>query len=285
MEQTFKMDSTLYKFFDDVWNKSNIGKIRAYCSEDLIAHGIDAKIDVAGTAALEKFFEDIHDRFSKIRIIPTQVTREGNLESSVCTISALHISSNKRVTFTGTSTARIDQGLITELWIHFDFLAIQAQLDTPVVNYQVVSYNTLRRAIGFTGLLLPLVIVIGYFINKGTKVQPSISDYYFTSVGDLFVGCLCAVSFFLFCYRGHESRDNRAANLAALFALCIALFPTSTELDASRHIGLLDEPGISTVIHFTSATLFFITLAYFSLFLFRKSAGKKTKNKKKRNRI
>lgn len=75
----------------------------------------------------------------------------------------------------------------------------------PTDNFQVISYNTLRKAIGFIGFLLPVIVVLGSFISSDLHtVLPSISDYYFTTMGDVLIGCLCAVAFFLFCYKGHD---------------------------------------------------------------------------------
>lgn len=152
-------------------------------------------------------------------------------------------------------------------------------------NPHVISYNLLRKLIGFIGILLPVVLVVGSFLSeKYTTVQPSISDYYFTTMGDVFVGNLCAVSLFLFCYKGYDYRDNITANLAAFFAVCIALFPTSTELERN-HLGLIADERVASTLHFTSATLFFCCLAFFCLYLFKMSKGYLTKKKKLRNKV
>jgi len=76
----------------------------------------------------------------------------------------------------------------------------------------------------------------------------------------------------LFTYRGYERQDNIAGNLACLFAIGVALFPNS---------GTFWEK----VIHFSSASALFFVLSYFCLFLFTKSDGFPTPEKKKRNCI
>lgn len=152
-------------------------------------------------------------------------------------------------------------------------------------NAHIISYNLLRKLIGFIGIFLPIVLVIGSFLSgKYDSIQPSISDYYFTTMGDVFVGNLCAVSLFLFCYKGYDYRDNLTANLAAFFAVCVALFPTTTHLDRN-HLGLIENPEVASVLHFTSAALFFCCLAFFCLYLFKMSKGYLTKKKKLRNRV
>lgn len=283
-----KTRSILTAYLDQVWNNDSRASVPEFVSPDLVAHGLNQRSVTAGIAALEAFYDDIRRQFGGIRIIVRESVAEADRESVVCTITALHLTSKKRITFTGSAVARIDGGKIAELWHYFDFMAVQEQLGPtePVVNFQIISYNTLRRAIGFCGLLLPVLVVFGGFItNTQETVLPSISDYYFSRMGDVFVGVLCAVSFFLFCYRGHANLDNILANLAATFALCVALFPTSTDLDRNVHTGLIAYEGAAAAIHFTSAVLFFLILAFFSIQLFTRTTGEPTPQKMRRNRI
>ncbi len=136
------------------------------------------------------------------------------------------------------------------------------------------SYLALRKAVGWTGILLPIVLLLGNtLLFSGNFPEPSISLYYHTPMRDVLVGGLCAVALFLFFYAGHSRWDNYTGDLAALFALIVAWFPAS-------------EPGVGGVInaiHFVAAALFFITLACFSLFLFTKSDDNPTPEKLKRN--
>jgi hypothetical protein len=157
---------------------------------------------------------------------------------------------------------------------------------------QLISYMTLRRLVGLIGILLPVVLGVGTFISDTDKtLQPSISDYYFTTMGDVFVGALFAVAFFLFCYKGHDDYkghkhvDSRAANIAATFAVTVALFPTSVLSCRDRHRGLLNHTHLTGIVHYTAAALLFLTLAFFCLFLFRQQSGNPTKMKTKRNRL
>jgi hypothetical protein len=149
----------------------------------------------------------------------------------------------------------------------------------------VISYLALRRGVGILGIALPVVLVIGtLFISTCNTIQPSISDFYYTRMGNFLVGSLCAVGLFLFSYKGYEKKDKIAGKLASLFAVCIAFFPTGGP-DASSSCNFLHRNSDSWVstIHDISAAAFFITLAYFSLFLFTiKSA---TPQKLMRNRI
>lgn len=151
----------------------------------------------------------------------------------------------------------------------------------------VISYLTLRKAVGILGILLPVVLAIGVpIISSCNILQDSISDYYFTKMGSVFVGTLCAVGLFLFSYKGYEKKDSIASKFACLFALGVAFSPTYGP-EASSVCNFLHRNSNTwgSTIHDISAALFFLTLAYFSLFLFTKSSGKPTGNKLKRNII
>ncbi|MBW6500904.1 MAG: hypothetical protein K0B05_05870 [Bacteroidales bacterium] len=138
------------------------------------------------------------------------------------------------------------------------------------------SYLALRRAVGWIGILLPFVLLLGNkLIFGGSTGQPSISLYYHTPMRDVLVGGLCAVALFLFFYSGYDRWDNITANLAGFFALLIAFFPASETGPA----------GFSDYIHFPAAGLFLSCLAVFSLFLFTKDDGDPTPRKVIRNRI
>jgi len=140
------------------------------------------------------------------------------------------------------------------------------------------SYLALRKAVGWIGISLPFVLMLGVLIIfKGELIQHSISHYYYTGMGRVFVGALCAVGLFMFFYSGFNKWDDWAGNIAGFFAICVAWFPT-TEFGPSTAIGIF---------HFVSAALFFLTLAAFSIFLFTKTKKGETPTpqKLKRNKI
>lgn len=145
----------------------------------------------------------------------------------------------------------------------------------------IISYLTLRKAIGIMGLALPIVLYLGGRIIFRDGLQPSLSSYYHTGMGDVLVGILAAIGFFLFSYRGYERSDDIAGDLACLFAIGTALFP------AAPNKASLCAPVISEYVHWTFAALLFITLIYFALFLFTKTNPDRdpTPEKIRRNRV
>lgn len=60
----------------------------------------------------------------------------------------------------------------------------------------------MQQLLGYLGLALPISMIL-YAMMSGTGLQPSISDFYFTPMGDVLVGTLCAIGVFLLCYRGY----------------------------------------------------------------------------------
>ena len=80
------------------------------------------------------------------------------------------------------------------------------------------SYLALRKAVGWIGIVLPFVLMFGALLLKDEVIQESISHFYHTKMGDVFVGALCAVALFLFFYSGHDKLDNWAGNMAGFFA-------------------------------------------------------------------
>ena len=146
----------------------------------------------------------------------------------------------------------------------------------------VISYLQLRKYIGYLGLGMPIILVLGnYFIAGAVELLTSLSSYYHSGARNLFVAVLAAIAVFAFAYRGYDARDNVAGDIAAISALGVAFFPSADgnpDPDASATVNL---------IHMTSAVIFFLTLAYFALYLFPKTNPTlaMTPQKRKRNRV
>ena len=147
---------------------------------------------------------------------------------------------------------------------------------TPAKNDQIISYYALRVLIGAAGVLLPFLLIIGKLVSENSfKIEFSVSDYYNNgTAGDFLVGILFVLGFFLMTYKGYDKLDSRAANIACVFALGTALFPTTSSNHSIYYL------------HFCFAFLLFSAFIFFSLYLFRKTGpGRPTNQKKNRNRV
>jgi drug/metabolite transporter (DMT)-like permease len=151
---------------------------------------------------------------------------------------------------------------------------------------EVISYRALRRAIGFLGILLPLLVTVIARVFGNTGCQPSISAYFHTTAREVFVGVLAVVGAFLISYKGFDSTDSRASNLAGVAAICVAAFPCQSRL-AGPKLGIFQLPqNWSNHVHVLAAAVLFVTLAGISAFLFTKTdapPNAMTDQKKSRN--
>ena len=115
------------------------------------------------------------------------------------------------------------------------------------------------------------------------------ATYHVLSCITPFMIILGSAGILLICYDGYDKQDSIICTLAGIFGLCICIFPCSTypnniDLDPNILIGTFQLPaGISGWIHNIAAVIFFGLLAYNSFFLFTKSSGEMTPEKKKRN--
>jgi hypothetical protein len=98
---------------------------------------------------------------------------------------------------------------------------------------------------------------------------------------DVFVGTLSVIGFFLLSYKGYERSDDIAGDLGCVFAVGVALFPTTPDGTAASGARLIGY------VHLAFAALFFLTLIYFSLFLFTKTDPNKSPSRRKlqRNKV
>jgi Protein of unknown function (DUF998) len=142
----------------------------------------------------------------------------------------------------------------------------------------VLSYRELRTAVGFIGVALPPILALGCRLCQHHWLEPSLSAYYYTNMGNYFVGSLAAIGVFLAFTRGYGGWDVAAGWIAGVCAIGVALFPTKPETCATpRQITISN-------IHHTCAGVLFIVLGLMSLFLFRKTVSKETRTERKKKR-
>lgn len=126
----------------------------------------------------------------------------------------------------------------------------------------VISYQGVRRAIGVVGLLLPVLLGPVGWLVFGVPIQDNMSSYYHTPLRDVFVGAMCTIGVFLFCYRGYDWIESWTANFGCLGALGVAFFPLDPGSDP------LYQRSLVGYLHSSSGGVFFLTLAFYSLYHF-----------------
>lgn len=140
----------------------------------------------------------------------------------------------------------------------------------------VLSYHRVRLAIGVLGVILPVVLIVGGILSNN-QLEPSISDFYHTTLRDIFVGTMFAIGIFLISYKGYQRdegewfSDDWVATLAGIAAFGLALFPneSQTVVTVSQEaLGL----KVSSIFHYASALTFFVCLGVFCYYQFPKTA-------------
>jgi len=99
------------------------------------------------------------------------------------------------------------------------------QQRTTQTNELVISYLWLRKLVGWIGMLLPFVLIIGAAVMDRGRPD-SMSGYYYTPMRNVFVGALCALGVFLIAYDGYDNVDRWITNIAGACAIGVAFCPT-----------------------------------------------------------
>jgi hypothetical protein len=129
-------------------------------------------------------------------------------------------------------------------------------------------------------MLLPWIVValIGY-------IPGSISATWYTNACTPFMIILGWASGTLICYKGYDRIDDIILTCSGIAGFGICLFPCAISYSGEKVGAFLVSNVTSNIIHNVCAIIFFGLLAYNSIFLFTKSSGEMTKNKKIRNII
>jgi hypothetical protein len=141
-------------------------------------------------------------------------------------------------------------------------LWLNAMPNTP--EPLVRSYLFMRKGVGIIGVALPIVLVVGTIIFAWHfEFKDSISAYYYSLMGDVFTGSLCAMGIFLICYR-YQRLDDVVSTLAGMCAIGVALFPTTPDQATGQQVVIGN-------VHAVFAASLFLILALMAIILFRRT--------------
>ncbi|MDO5613243.1 MAG: hypothetical protein Q4G14_08380 [Paracoccus sp. (in: a-proteobacteria)] len=151
-------------------------------------------------------------------------------------------------------------------------------------NDLVLSFRSVRRAVGLLGFFLPLALFL-YSVSHRQAPLPTMSDYHYSPVGVIFTGTLCAIAVFLWSYQGFRRLKDQffsdlvVARVASVGALGTAWIPAVPRFE----LPLCDlaalpancsfaqqvlTPALAGRAHVLFAAMFFAALVVFCLILF-----------------
>ena len=142
-------------------------------------------------------------------------------------------------------------------------MAVERKGPDELQEHMLWTYYGLRVGLAAIGLALPMLLVLVGGLLHGVWLKPSISEFYYVDGGsflttrDVFVAGLFAAGLCLYLYKGFSNKENVALNAAGIFAAFVATFPTAETADTR---------GVVSAIHGASAVLFFLSIAYVSVF-------------------
>lgn len=147
------------------------------------------------------------------------------------------------------------------------------------------AYTYLQRTVGLIAISLPPALVAIDYAFGGT-LRGSISAYYYTRAGNVFVGALCALAVFFLSYNYEPLQlfktDSLLSKGAFVAAVCVAIFPT-----ASRAVVADGGERLVSTLHLISAGVLFSLLGVFAYFRFTMTSPTRaiTDEKKRRNTL
>jgi hypothetical protein len=147
----------------------------------------------------------------------------------------------------------------------------------PTGGVLAANYLYLRKVVGWLGTLLPLILLVANPIALSIEhsscgwLPNSVSGYYYSPVRNIFVGALVGLGLFLIAYVGADLGDRVITDLAGVFALGVAFFPTtptvaspaSATCETVSHLSSRQQ--VIGDVHAVSAVLFLIFLAWMAI--------------------
>lgn len=127
------------RWFEEVWNRKNVGAISEMLAADGIVHGLgeDGR-DLPGPEGFRLFHEKFVGAFPDIRITVNDVVAEGERCAVRFTCEGTHRGgqlglppTNRRVRFTAMAFMRVRNGQIVEGWNEIDGVGLMQQLTGP----------------------------------------------------------------------------------------------------------------------------------------------------------
>ncbi|RYY29233.1 MAG: hypothetical protein EOO04_07525 [Chitinophagaceae bacterium] len=118
----------LQKWFDEVWNKDDINAIDRLFSQTASAKGILTDDQPKGAEGFKLFYKDFRNQFHNVNISVDDAISQDDIEAARTTVTAIHTSTGKPVTFSGMCMVKTADGKIVEAFNNYDFLGMYQQI-------------------------------------------------------------------------------------------------------------------------------------------------------------
>jgi predicted transporter len=131
----------------------------------------------------------------------------------------------------------------------------------PAPKKEEIDHRTLKLLVGL--IALTLANLTSFFAeSKITSISASYCEGGWSQ--SILVGFLFAIAAFLLAYNGESKSEMLMSKFAAVAALGVALFPTSCK----------GQPELVPYVHFGSAAVMFLILAYFCYVFYKRARAK-----------
>lgn len=144
----------------------------------------------------------------------------------------------------------------------------------------------LNKVLGVLCGLLPFCVLLTFLGENAEDTWHSISAIFFSNAKICMIGLIFTAAVFFFCYIGYDWVDDLITDISAVSALGIIVFPCSCEMHDRRYclLGKWITEDVSHIAHCICAGVLFGSFALM-IFRFRKTSGRMTCKKTKRNTI
>jgi steroid delta-isomerase-like uncharacterized protein len=126
------------RYIEEVWNQGNLEVIDDLCHLDVVGHsdhfgatfGTEERRRVTGAfqRAFPGIILEIHDLFGESDLVAARGTMRGAQQREILGVAP----QGRRINVDGVLLARLRDGKIAELWVHYDFEALLNQLGVQI---------------------------------------------------------------------------------------------------------------------------------------------------------
>jgi len=123
-------------WFEEVWRRGRPEAIDEMVADDAVMHGLgDAGAVVRGGAGIKPFVEQMRGAFPDVDIRPEAMIEEGDLIATRWVATMTHQgdqlgvpATGRRISVTGMTIVRLQDGKIVEAWNNYDQLSLMQQI-------------------------------------------------------------------------------------------------------------------------------------------------------------